>query len=308
MAAWWLIVLSWNGREDTLACLASLAALRDADTEIVCVDNGSTDGSVQAVRTAHPEVHVVENGRNLGFAGGNNAGLSYAFERGAQWVVLVNNDAVVASDAIERLRAAAAERPAAGMLAGKVFFDQPPDRIWFAGQRFWPAFGYSGRPRGYGRSDGPRYRRARRTDRAAGAFMAASRRVVDAVGLLDDDLFAYVEDVDWCCRARAAGFEIWFVPGARAWHRVSASTGGERASTHALYYGVRNTIAVSERHLPLPRGPRELRRWLILAVFVFQAVALSERRRPILAAVRDGYRDALAGRFGERPVRSTSSP
>ena len=305
MAAWWLIVLSWNGRKDTLACLASLAALRNGDTEVVVVDNGSTDGSVDAVRAAHPEVHLVENGRNLGFAGGNNAGLRYAFEHGGQWAVLVNNDAVLAPDAVERLRHAAAEHPAAGMLAGKVFFDEPPDRIWFAGQRFWPAFGYSGRPRGYGRRDGPRYRRPYRTDRAAGAFMAASRRVVDAVGLLDEDLFAYVEDVDWCCRARAAGFEIWFVPDALAWHRVSASTGGERASTHALYYGVRNTIAVSERHLPMPRPLRELRRWLILAVFLFQAFALSERRRPFAAAVRDGYRDALAGRFGERPAASS---
>jgi GT2 family glycosyltransferase len=307
MAAWWLIVLSWNGREDTLACLASLTALRDADTEVVVVDNGSTDGSVEAVRAAHPDVHVVENGRNLGFAGGNNAGLRHAFEHGGQWAVLVNNDATLAPDAIDRLRRAAVEHPAAGMLAGKVFFDEPPDRIWFAGQRFWPAFGYSGRPRGYGRRDGPRYRRAYRIDRAAGAFMAVSRRVVDAVGVLDDDLFAYVEDVDWCCRAREAGCEFWFVPDALAWHRVSASTGGERASTHALYYGVRNTIAVSERHLPLWRPLRDLRRWLILAVFLFQALALSERRRPFVAAVRDGYRDALAGRFGERPVRSSSS-
>jgi hypothetical protein len=88
---------------------------------------------------------------------------------------------------------------------------------------------------------------------------------------------------------------------------VSASTGGERASTHALYYGVRNTIAVSERHLPLPRPLRALRRWLVLAVFLFQALALSERRRPFVAAVRDGYRDALAGRFGERPASSSSA-
>ena len=228
-ASWWLIVLSWNGREDTLACLRSLRELRGGDTEVVCVDNGSTDGSVEAVRAAHPEVHVVENGRNLGFAGGNNAGLRYAFDQGAQWAVLVNNDAVLAPDAIDRLRAAAAEHPAAGMLAGKVFFDEPPDRIWFAGQRFWPAFGYSGRPRGYGRRDGPRYRRAYRTDRAAGAFMAASRRVVDAVGLLDDDLFAYVEDVDWSPPGAGGRLRDLVRPAALAWHRVSASTGGERA-------------------------------------------------------------------------------
>jgi GT2 family glycosyltransferase len=307
-ASWWLIVLTWNGREDTLTCLRSLRELRGADTAIVCVDNGSTDGSPEAVREQHPEVDLVENGRNLGFSGGNNAGIRHALERGAEWVVLVNNDAVLAPDAIERLRAAAAARPAAGMLAGKLFFDEPPDRIWFAGQRFWPALGYSGRPRGYGRSDAPRYRRPGPTDRAVGAFMAVSRRLIDRVGALDDDLFAYGEDVDWSLRAREAGFEVWFVPDAIAWHRVSGSTGGERASTHALYYGVRNTIAVCERHLPFPQPFKQLRRWFILAIFLFQALALSEGRRPFLAAVRDGYRDVVAGRFGERPTRSSSSP
>jgi GT2 family glycosyltransferase len=301
--SWWLIVLSWNGREDTLACLRSLRELRGADTAVVCVDNGSADGSQAAVREQHPEVDLVENGRNLGFSGGNNAGIRHALERGAQWVVLVNNDAVLAPDAIERLRAAAAARPAAGMLAGKLFFDEPPDRIWFAGQRFWPALGYSGRPRGYGRRDAPRYRRPGPTDRAAGAFMAVSRALVDRIGVLDDELFAYVEDVDWSLRARGAGSEVWFVPDAVAWHRVSASTGGERASTHALYYGVRNTIAVCERHLALPAPLKQLRRWFILAVFLFQALALSEGRRPFVDAVREGYRDAVAGRLGERASR-----
>jgi GT2 family glycosyltransferase len=303
-ASWWLIVLSWNGREDTLTCLRSLRELRDDDTEVVCVDNGSTDGSVEAVRAEYPEVHLVENGRNLGFSGGNNAGIGHALERGAQWVVLVNNDAVLAPDAIERLRAAARARTAAGMLAGKLFFDEPPDRIWFAGQRFWPALGYSGRPRGYGRSDAPQYRQPGPTDRAVGAFMAVSRALIDQIGALDDELFAYGEDVDWSLRAREAGFEVWFVPDAIAWHRVSGSTGGERASTHALYYGVRNTIAVCERHLPFRQPLKQLRRWFILSIFLFQALALSEGRRPFLAAVRDGYRDVAAGRFGERPSSS----
>ena len=306
LASWWLIVLSWNGREDTLACLRSLRELRGGGIAIVCVDNGSTDGSPEAVREQHPEVQLVENGRNLGFSGGNNAGIGHALERGAEWVVLVNNDAVLAPDAIERLRAAADARPAAGMLAGKLFFDEPPDRIWFAGQRFWPALGYSGRPHGYGRSDAPRYRRAGPTDRAVGAFMAASRDLIDRVGVLDDELFAYAEDVDWSLRAREAGFEVWFVPDAVAWHRVSGSTGGERASTHALYYGVRNTIAVCERHLSFRQPLKQLRRWFILAIFLFQALALSEGRRPFVDAVRAGYRDVVAGRFGERPARSSN--
>src|SRR3954452_22238071 len=125
MAAWWLIVLSWNGREDTLACLASLAALRDADTEVVVVDNGSTDGSVEAVRAAHPEVHLVENGRNLGFAGGNNAGLRHAFEHGGQWAVLVNNDATLAPDAVARLRRPTRSTPCPAPPSGT-----PPQGCW----------------------------------------------------------------------------------------------------------------------------------------------------------------------------------
>jgi GT2 family glycosyltransferase len=172
-ASWWLIVLSWNGREDTLACLRSLRGLQGADTRVVVVDNGSTDGSVEAVREQHPEVDVVENGRNLGFSGGNNAGIRHALEHGAAWVVLVNNDAILAPDAVERLRAAATARPRAGMLAGKLFFDEPPARIWFAGQRFSAALGYSGRPYGYGRSDAPRYRRPGPTGRCVPARPAS---------------------------------------------------------------------------------------------------------------------------------------
>lgn len=299
-ASWWLIVLSWNGREDTLACLRSLQPLRDADTAIVCVDNGSTDGSPAAVREQFPDIDLIENGANLGFSGGNNVGIRHALERGAEWVVLVNNDAVLAPDAIARLRDAAREHPGAGILSGKLFFADPPDRIWFAGQRFWPLLGYSGRPRGYRKADAPRYRRPGEIGRAAGAFMAVSRAAMEAAGLLDDDLFAYVEDVDWSLRVRRAGFGVRFVPDAIAWHHVSSSTGGERGSTHVLYYGVRNTITVCERHRPLPGPLTRLRRRLIWAVFVGQALLLSEGRRPFVRAVRDGYRDARAGRLGAR--------
>src|SRR4030095_8067806 len=93
--AWYLIVLSWNGREDTERCLDALAKVSEPPVRVVCVDNGSTDGSVEAVRDRHPEVHLIENGRNLGFAGGCNVGIRWALTQGAEWLVLVNNDAVI---------------------------------------------------------------------------------------------------------------------------------------------------------------------------------------------------------------------
>jgi hypothetical protein len=299
---WWAVVLSWNGREDTLLCLESLMHVDRAAFEVVCVDNGSTDGSQAAVRERFPQVTLIEAGANLGYSGGNNLGIRHALERGADWVMLVNNDATVAPDVVDGFMAAARERPRAGILAGKVYFADRPSMIWFAGQRVSELVGYSGRPRGYGRSDGPRYERVEETGRAVGALMAISRDALESVGLLDEALFAYVEDVDWALRVRGAGMEIVFAPGARAWHRVSASTGGEASSTHTLYYGVRNTVVVLERRRPLGTVGNALRRLSILATFTMHALSRSNRREA-LRAVRTGFGDARRGSLGLRPNR-----
>ncbi len=298
--AWHAVVVSWNRREDTVECLESLARVPCPDLAIVCVDNGSTDGSQQAVRERFPRVHLIDAGRNLGYSAANNLGIRHALEHGARWVVLVNNDATVAPDVIDGFARAACERPRAGILAGKVYFADRPQTIWFAGQRVSECVGYSGRPRGYGRPDGPRYSHVRLTGRAVGALMAVSREGIETAGMLDEDLFAYVEDVDWALRVRAGGLEVVFAPDARAWHRVSASTGGEAASTHTLYYGVRNTVAVLERRRPLGTAATMARRLVILATFSLHALTRSNRRAA-LRAVRSGFADARAGRLGPRP-------
>jgi hypothetical protein len=298
--AWQAIVLSWNGREDTLRCLESLTRIERPGLGIICVDNGSSDGSVEAVRGRFPHVELIEAGENLGYAGGNNLGLRRALERGARWVMLVNNDATVAPDVIEGFERAIARRPRAGILAGKVYFADRPDTIWFAGQRVSTLTGYSGRPRGYGRPDEPRYADVVATDRAVGALMAVSGQVLEVVGLLDEDLFAYVEDVDLALRVRSAGFEIVVAPEARAWHRVSASTGGAAASTHTLYYGVRNMVAVLERRRPLARWGTRARRMSILGTYALHAFTRADRRAA-LGAVCRGFQDAVAERLGQRP-------
>lgn len=291
--SWAFVVLNWNGGDDTLRCLASLPL----DALAVVPDNGSTDGSLGRVREAFPEAVVVENGANLGFSGGNNAGIRAALDRGADWVVLVNNDAVLEPGTPAALREAADRHPEAGILAGKLLFED--GRVQWAGQRVGLLSGYSGRPDGYGKPDGPAYAQERPVDRAVGALMAVSRAAIDAAGLLDDDLFAYVEDVDWSLRIREAGFACVLVPSARATHALSASTGGERVSTTPLYYGSRNTIVVCERHRPLGPAGTRLRRASIAATFGARA-ALGLRSRAALRAVRAGYRDGIAGRLGVR--------
>ncbi len=287
------VVLSWNGREDTLACLESLRGV-----ETVVVDNGSADGSGAAVRAAFPDVELIETGVNLGYAGGNNVGIRRAPERGADWVVLVNNDATVAPDLVDALGAAAARNPGAGALAGKVLLAEPSNVLWYAGGSFEPRLGYSGRVRGSGERDEGQYDREVDVDWGTGALLAVSREAVERVGLLDEELFAYVEDVDWCLRIRDAGLRVVFAPGLRAWHRVSGSTGGA-ASTTSLYYHCRNLLAVCERRRPLPRGATGARRAVVVGTHLLQA-ARHPRRLAAAATVLRAWRDYRRGRMGRR--------
>ena len=212
-------------------------------------------------------------------------------------MVLVNNDTVVAEDAFAGFAEVAAEHPGAGALAGKIYLAEPPDRIWFAGQRYLTGLGYSGRARGLGQTrlrplpgGGPNGSRGGSPD---GRLPAGDRaRRVAAT----DDLFAYVEDVDWSLRIRDAGFEVLFVPGARAWHTVAASTGGP---------GLRHTTSTTARATPswsasaiapCPRPFSSLRRGVVLATFTAHAL------RPTQSSRR-------AGRcLGGLPRRSRRAP
>jgi GT2 family glycosyltransferase len=255
------------------------------------VDNGSTDGSADAVAERFPEVELIRVGVNLGFAAGNNVGIRRALERGADWVLLLNNDATVEPGLVEALEAAAAARPDAGVLACKVLFADS-GRLWYAGASFDPLLGRSSHE-GFGERDEPG--ELGDTGRATGAAMAVSRAAIEAAGLLDEELFLYAEDLEWCLRIREAGFAIVFVPDARVRHRVSASAGGAGSPT-TLYYETRNVLAVVERHRPLPRGLTGARRAAVVAPRVLLAA-----RRPASAwaAVR-GWRDYRRGRMGRR--------
>ena len=186
---------------------------------------------------------------NLGFSGGNNVGIRRALARGADWVLLLNNDAVADACPPAALEAAVAARPDAGVLACKVFFADPPDVLMYAGGRVNLRLGLLGAARRLRPAGRRPVRHAPRRRSATGAAMAVSRAAIERAGLLDESLFAYAEDTEWCLRIRAAGFGVVFVPDARVWHVGSASTGGLRSPT-SIYYDTRNMIAVAERHDP----------------------------------------------------------
>ena len=296
-----VVVLSWNGREDTLACLRSLESVLYRPLDVVVLDNGSTDGTADAVVVEHPRATVVRNERNLGFAGGMNTGIGVALDRGADAVLTLNNDMVVEPDFVGPLVTALASERRVGAACAQILFADDPPRVWYAGARYDPRRGYQGRQIGYGgppRAPAAPYE----TDRACAGAMLVPRPVLEVVGLFDESLFAYAEDTDWSLRAHAAGYRLLVVPASVVRHRVSASSGGE-SSPATLYYDLRNGIVVAERHAPLGLIGTLRRRAVSVAAHALQAL-LSTRRRAGLRAVLEAHRDVRARRLGERVERS----
>jgi GT2 family glycosyltransferase len=306
-----IVILAFNGRDDTMRCLESIEQVEWDELSTIVVDNASSDGLVDAVQERHPHVQVIRSERNLGFAGGNNLGLRAAYEAGADYMLILNNDTVVDPASIRELVSEAERRPDAGALCPLIYYMDPPDRIWYAGARFDPRRGYNGRHTGYRERDGGQYAGTRETGRATGAAILVPRRTIDDVGYLDERLFLHVEDVEWSLRMRGAGYRILLVPSARVWHRVSVAMGGEHSPSSA-YYAIRNTLAVCDWHAPLP-ALSALRRSLVIWL-----VALVHTRRapsPLrnLRSVVEGRRDYRAGRLGERgsdgaPVTAERQP
>ena len=293
-----VVVLTWNGRDDTLACLASLERVPDRPEVIVVVDNASSDGTAEAVAQRFPRVELVRSPENRGFAGGNNLGIDRALELGADHVLILNNDAEVESGAIRALLEAAAAHPEAGSIGAKILFADPPDLVWFAGAEYDPRGGYNGRQRGYREPDDGRWAGVRETDRACGAAMLVPRAVLERLGGFDESLFLYAEDVEWSLRAARAGFRHYVVGESVVRHHVSAAAGGE-SSPLTLYYGLRNSLVVAERYAPLGTLGTWRRRLVLLGAHLAQAL-LAPGRVTGVRAVASGFRDGLRRRLGPR--------
>lgn len=314
----YIIILNWNGRDDTLACLASVAKIDYSDFRVIVVDNGSADDSVRAIRSAFPEVELIETGKNLGFAGGNNVGIRRALDLGADYVLLLNNDTEVDPTMLDAFVAAAKHHPDAGVFSGKIYYHAEPRRIWYAGAKWNSSTARFDQIAEGELDDGRSYSTVCETAYACGcAFFIPATRLRE-IGLLDEDFFLYFEETDWCFRANEAGHPSIFVPDAKLWHKVSVSFGGE-GSPLALYFITRNRLLWARRHAGMSRRLHVYgtAAWSLVARF---GSALAGRRmgdaftpRRWWWSVREafddprnrayylGFRDFWLGRFGDCP-------
>jgi GT2 family glycosyltransferase len=247
----YVIVLNWNLPADSIACVQSLQAGLPPGARVVLVDNGSTDGSVGQFQERLGEtVQLLALPDNLGFAGGMNAGIRAALAAGAGAVLLLNNDTVVDEPMLERLLQAAAALPQAGVLGPAIYYYDAPQRLWQLGAREHALLPI---PLNIGaralRRAGPR---PFRLDYVTGCAMFVRREVFERVGLLDTEYAMYFEDADFCRRARRAGFELWCVPSAKMWHRVSLSARMVKPASRYSFAWGRARFYRQHPHGPLP--------------------------------------------------------
>lgn len=258
-----LIILNFNGKQDTLELLDSLTSLskKDFEFETIVVDNASSDESVKVVKKRFPHVTLLANSDNLGFAEGNNVGIRYGLKSGADFFFLLNNDTLVAKDTLSKLIDVAISEKKGGIFGPKIYFSKGAEThkeeyrgdelgkvIWYAGGKLdWDNVVAS--HRGVDEVDRGQYEELVKTTFVSGCAMLIRREVFEVVGLFDKKLFLYYEDVDLCMRARKKGYEVYYVPTSYVWHKNAGSSGGSGSDLH-VYYMTRNRLLIGMRFSP----------------------------------------------------------
>lgn len=293
-----IVVVNWNGLNRTRTCIRSLLALNYNAVRIAVIDNGSIDGSADALSAEFSQVEVLSLPENRGYAAACNEGIRWARREGLRYVWLLNNDTVIAPDAASALIDAAYLIGTPAILAPEIL--RSDGTVWSAGGVLrWPwlerdhiGMGNTARS----------YPRRREIAWASGCSLMFPLDVVDTAGELDERFFLYLEDVDWCLTAREHGIPTWYVPGARIWHAVSEST-------HTLdprilrYYESRNYFLFAFRHAGMIGRAWAAGRMLItLAKIAARSVIDPESRHDSLYhAQTRGLLDVLRRRFGPAP-------
>ena len=301
-----IIILNWNSLDITLECIKSVFGLNYHNFNVVVVDNGSSDDSAAIIRSRYPQTIVLENSENLGFTGGNNTGIRHALHLDADYVWLLNNDTVVESDTLSRIVATAESDSTIGMVSPVMYFYEEPSIIQNCGcyidwkdqklinttspveSEFW---------------------QMQMPDRIWlwGTALLIKKTVINDIGLLDNNLFAYWEDTDFSVRVLRAGYRNVVDLSAKIFHRTPVPKFGViRRSPHYFYYMARNEYYFWMKYLRGINKLNFLRNYI--GNVIFQAApSLQINNSECAVACFSGARDAVCGVTG-RWIKDTATP
>lgn len=238
-----IITVNYNGMEDTCEMIDSLKKhLKTASYEIIIIDNASINDEASIIQKNHPEAICFRSDVNLGFAGGNNIGISKA---SGDYILLLNNDTYIEDDSLLNLAKFLDSNPSAGAVSPKIKFSDS-DIIQFAGYTPLSQITLRNKLIGFGEADLKQYDRAHLSPFLHGAAMMIRRNVIEQSGLMPEIYFLYYEELDWCEQIRKYGFELWYEPQAQVYHKESRSVG--QGSPLRCFYLTRNRLLFAWRN------------------------------------------------------------
>lgn len=292
------VILNTNRREDTLACLHSLAESDYANQRVIVLDNQSNDGSVQAIESNFPEVRIISLAENRGYAGNNNVGIQAALAQHADWVFVLNEDTVLDRNCLCELIRAGTADASIGMVGPMVYHYDEPNVIQSAGGVF--GSGWDPDHLGKNQPDSGQYSSPHDVAWLTGCAILVRRAMIEQVGMLDERLFIYCEETEWCLRAREAGWRLTHVPAAKLRHKGVQRN--YRPTPSFIYYMTRNRFQMLAKHHAPPTV------WIVALAQTLRTLT-SWTVRPKWRAMREhrnamwqGTLDFFRGRMGMRAV------
>jgi len=268
-----IVILNWNSYQVTLDCLLSLRKMDYRNFEVVLVDNGSVDESPARLQENVPEIRLIRNATNLGFAGGCNVGIRDALCRGTDYVLLLNNDTIVAPDFLSQLVRVAESDEKIGAVSPKILFFDHPDRLNYAGgeHRRWRLF-----PKVFGLrqlNDG-RYDKIREVSFLTGCAFLIKANAVRKIGVLEEVYFHFYEDIEWTLRVLNAGYKAMYVPSAVIWHKEHYVTDRNQGNGFIEFQLARANMIFARKHVPLKLWPFKMpffAAWMVYRTLVFSS-------------------------------------
>lgn len=297
-----IIILNWNGWQDTLECFDSLTRITYPNYDVVILDNNSTNESVEKIKNwitnkkTAVAYKLIINSQNTGFAGGNNPGIEYAVKNKSDYILLLNNDTIVDPGFLEKMIKVGESDEKIGIIGPKIYYETDKNRIWFGGGYFdWLG---GGKHLDFDKiDDKPFDETIKKINFVTGCCFLIKRVAVEKIGLMNEDFFLYYEDVEWSLRAIKYGYKIIYAPGSHIWHKVSRSV-KPKTNPMVHYYHIRNILLLSKLHAP---------KLMIYGIYGWSAIQYFKQVVKIIffpanieiaRMIMSGIKDFYAGRFG----------
>lgn len=241
-----IIIVNWNGLKDTLACLRSLLRDRYPDKNIIVVDNKSSDNSPKIINKTFPEIEVIENKENLGYAKATNIGIRKALSQGSHYILILNNDVTITPGSLEKLVSRADSDKKIGIVSPKIL--DPKSRIDSLGVKINFDNGtFLSIARG--KPGNIKIKNRKELEAVAGSCFFVKKEVIKKSGFIPEEYFFYFEETDFCLAARKSGFRIVLEPGAVVYHKGGASS-NPQISPFSRYYFTRNLFIFMKKNAP----------------------------------------------------------